>query len=138
MGEKNRPEAETCVSGEAEERKGGHGVTRPWFLEPKPPAGPANLQAPHFGRRGKSAGQACRYLMLSQKGNLVKSLLRSHDEAFQAHPWIGKCSRQGPSSFSGAKMLIFERTSKTETDSRTAVRLITFYLQKIKVLSLVS
>ena len=36
LGGKNRPEAETCVSGEAEERKGGHGVSRPWFLEPNP------------------------------------------------------------------------------------------------------
>jgi len=30
-------------SAEAEERKGGHGVSRPWFLEPNPRQDPRTL-----------------------------------------------------------------------------------------------
>ena len=48
MGGKNPPEAETYVSGEAEDGKGGHGVSDPDFWNP-PLGDLANLLTPLSG-----------------------------------------------------------------------------------------
>ena len=75
LGGKNPPEAETCVSGEAEDGRCGHCVPDTGFWNPTP------------GRPRELAGLP----LPSQKGGVVKNSRRSHDEGFQAHPWIGKC-----------------------------------------------